>query len=159
MKKIVVYLILFLSLLGFFLLRILQGVIPFELDGFRLPFLCIIMGGIGGCVYSLRAVYLNYSVRKDWDDDWQPWYYIRPFISLVCRGVSYIFLKAGLLVLESSQSSNTTDLGFFALAFIAGLNVDKFISKIEDVAHATFGIDKSRSSSMRNEDNDAVDNL
>jgi len=35
-------------------------------------------------------------------------------------------------------------LGFLALAFIAGLNVDKFITKIEDIAQATWGIEKSR---------------
>jgi len=65
-------------------------------------------------------------------------------VSVLCGAVSYVFLRAGLLVLESSQSSNATHLGFIALAFIAGLNVDKFIAKIEDIAQATWGIEKSR---------------
>jgi hypothetical protein len=62
-------------------------------------------------------------------------------------GVSYLFLKAGLLILESGTNPDSSDLGFYALAFIAGLNVDKFISKIEDIAQAVWGIEKSRSSS------------
>jgi hypothetical protein len=35
-------------------------------------------------------------------------------------------------------------LGFYVLAFIAGLNVDKFLSKIEEIAQTTWGIEKSR---------------
>jgi len=62
----------------------------------------------------------------------------------LCGAVSYLFLKAGLLLLESKQLSETTDLGFLALAFIAGLNVDKFIVKIEDIAQASWGIEKSQ---------------
>ncbi|EHL4206257.1 TPA: hypothetical protein O7156_001863 [Salmonella enterica] len=38
-------------------------------------------------------------------------------------------------------------MGFFALAFIAGFNVGKFVAKIEEVAKAVWGIDKTRSAS------------
>jgi len=37
---------------------------------------------------------------------------------------------------ESSQKEKATELGFLALAFVAGLNVDKFIAKIEGIAQA-----------------------
>ncbi len=63
--------------------------------------------------------------------------------------MSYLFLKAGLLVLESSSNTDASEIGFFALAFIAGFNVDKFVAKIEEVAKAVWGIDKSRSSQVR----------
>ena len=106
--------------------------------------LCGLMGGLGGVVYCFRGIYLNASVRKAWDDSWQPWYYIRPLVSHLCGAISFVFLKAGLLLLEAEPKAQTTDLGFLALAFIAGLNVDKFITKIEDVAQATWGIEKSR---------------
>jgi hypothetical protein len=105
---------------------------------------CTLIGGVGGVVYCLRGVYINACVRKSWDDQWQPWYYIRPIVSHLCGAVSYLFLKAGLLLLEAQPNTQTTDLGFLALAFIAGLNVDKFITKIEDIAQATWGIEKSR---------------
>jgi hypothetical protein len=106
--------------------------------------LCGVSGGLGGCLYCLRGVYLNACVRKNWDAQWEPWYYIRPFASLLCGGVSCLFLKAGLLVLEAGEKANATQLGFYAFAFVAGLNVDKFVAKIEDIAQATWGIEKSR---------------
>lgn len=144
MKKIIAYLI----LLGFILIGLLvyhyHPLFPNWLKGHSLIYLCVIMGGLGGVVYCLRGVYLNACVRKSWDKEWHPWYYIRPLVSLVCGGISYLFLKAGLLILESNQSSDSSNLGFLALAFIAGLNVDKFVSKIEDVAQAVWGIEKSR---------------
>jgi hypothetical protein len=34
------------------------------------------------------------------------------------------------------------------LAFIAGFNVDKFLAKIEDVARAVWGIEKTRASNF-----------
>ncbi len=80
-----------------------------------------------------------------------PWYYIRPIVSVTCGGVSYLFLRAGLLILESGTRADSSDIGFYALAFIAGLNVDKFISKIEEVAQAVWGIEKSRTSSNKSE--------
>ncbi len=55
-----------------------------------------------------------------------------------------MFLSAGLVVLESATKPDATDIGFFALAFVAGLNVDKFVAKIEEVAQAAWGIEKSR---------------
>ena len=57
--------------------------------------------------------------------------------------VIWLFLKAGLVVLDASQNGNGGDYGYLAFAFFAGLNVDKFIGKIEDVGMALFGIEKS----------------
>ena len=144
MKRIIAFLLTFLACLGLLVGFYLAGQLPPWIEGVRLWLLCAIAGGVGGCVYCLRGVYLNACVFKRWDPDWQPWYYVRPFVSLVCGAVSCLFLKAGLLVLESSQKEKATELGFLALAFVAGLNVDKFIAKIEDVAQAAWGIEKSR---------------
>lgn len=123
---------------------LLAGDTPTWLLSVRLPIECALAGGVGGIVYCLRAVYLNACVHKRWDTDWHPWYYIRPFVSFVCGGISWLFLKTGLLVLSANRSPDGSDLGFYALALIAGLNVDKFISKIEDIAQAVWGIEKSR---------------
>lgn len=152
MKRIVAYLlfILIIDIGSIFLLE--TKFAPQWLETFRLIILCALIGGIGGVVYCLRGVYLNYCVRKCWDDKWQPWYYIRPIVSHLCGGVSYLFLRAGLLLLEARQSTNTSDLGFLALAFIAGLNVDKFLAKIEDISQATWGIEKSRTAKEDNVD-------
>jgi hypothetical protein len=120
---------------------------------FKLIISCIVIGGLGGLLYLFRAVYLNYCVTKQWASDWLLWYLVRPFTSSICGGVSYLFLKAGLLVLEAQKEANASNLGYYALAFVAGMNVDKFIAKIEDLAQATWGIEKSRSSSIKENKN------
>ena len=144
MKRIILYLIIFGLILSGLFAFLCHPNFPEWLKKYSLIYLCVIMGGLGGVTYCLRGVYLNACVKKMWDKEWHPWYYIRPIVSLICGGISYLFLKAGLLILEAQQNLEATNLGFLALAFIAGLNVDKFISKIEDVAQATWGIEKSR---------------
>lgn len=156
MKKVIVFLLaFFLGLIGI-LAAELSGAVPEWIHANRLWVLTTVSGGFGGCLYCLRGVYLNACVRKHWDVDWEPWYYIRPFASLLCGGVSCLFLKAGLLVLEAGEKINASQLGFYAFAFVAGLNVDKFVAKIEDIAQATWGIEKSRAASPepRREAND-----
>jgi hypothetical protein len=144
MKRIIAYLIAVASMDITLLAFTKIGLMPQWWKALGLVTSCTLIGGVGGAVYCLRGVYITACVRKSWDDQWQPWYYIRPIVSHLCGAVSFLFLKAGLLLLEAQQNTQTTDLGFLALAFIAGLNVDKFITKIEDIAQATWGIEKSR---------------
>lgn len=118
----------------------------------KVPLMCGAIACVGGCFYCLRAIYINKCVRKKWDTEWHIWYFIRPITSTIGGAVSYLFLKAGLLVLESSSNTGASEIGFFALAFIAGFNVDKFVAKIEEVAKAVWGIDKSRSASLSSND-------
>jgi hypothetical protein len=146
------YLNIFISVLCY-LFFLLTSTTTFQKD-YKLILECVVIGGFGGALYCLRGVYLNYCVFKQWSNEWVPWYLIRPLVSLICGGVSYLFLKAGLLILEAQKEIDATNLGFFALAFIAGMNADKFISKIEDIAQATWGIEKSRTTKDRKEQND-----
>lgn len=125
-----------------------RGATPTWVQDIGILFDCIIVGGLGGVLYCLRAIYLNACVRKNWDKEWHPWYYIRPLVSLITGGVSWLFLKAGLLVLDAAQATEPSNLGFLALAFVAGYNVDKFLGKIEQISEATWGITKSRSANM-----------
>ena len=144
MKSIVAYQLFLLLLIAAAGCLISQGLLPSWLEAMRVPIMCGMAGGLGGITYCLRGVYLNACVRKQWDEAWRPWYFIRPIVSVICGAVSFVFLKAGLLVLDAAQKENANRLGFYALAFIAGLNVDKFVAKLEDIAHATWGIEKSR---------------
>ncbi len=151
MYIVICYLIIILMILLGAAMSFAQGLLPEWLQRYSLLYMCALAGGFGGITYCLRGVYLNACVFKRWDDVWRPWYFIRPIVSVLCGAVSYVFLQAGLLVLEVSQKSDSTHLGFVALAFIAGLNVDKFIAKIEDIAQATWGIEKSRTASKEEE--------
>ena len=56
--------------------------------------------------------------------------------------VSCIFLKAGLTVLEADQAPDAAMYGYYALAFIAGYNVDNFLKKLEAIAQDLWGIKK-----------------
>lgn len=144
MKKIIGYLLLWLIAAVFFAMW--QHLI--ELPQWYLKNMVairsILMGSTGGILYCTRAVYLNKCVRKSWDKEWEIWYYLRPIASGMSGFVSYIFLRAGLLVLESSTSTDATSLGYLAIAFIAGYNVDNFMKKLEEVAASVWGIKKSR---------------
>lgn len=124
---------------------------------FQVAAICALFGGLGGCIYCLRGVYLNACVYKRWDTDWLPWYFIRPFVSLVIGGISYLFIKSGLLLLGASQESGTSQLGIWAIAFLAGLNVDKFLAKIESVGKTVWGIEPSRETNPDQQNNSQKD--
>lgn len=147
MKTILLYLIFTLIILTSSIVYTSLYDIPFIKD-YQVLSYCIVSGGLGGVLYCLRAIYLNYCVRKNWDQVWEIWYYIRPIVSLISGGVSYIFLQAGLLILESSSKPGASHFAYYAFAFVAGMNVDKFIGKIEDFAQKTWGIEKSRSANI-----------
>lgn len=144
MKKIIAYQLLLLAFFVSALISRVRGGLPSWVHETEPWMTTSLIGGLGGVVYCLRGVYLNACVRGKWEIQWEPWYYIRPVVSVICGAISCLFLKAGLLVLEADKDPQAANLGFYALAFIAGLNVDKFVAKLEDLAHATWGIEKSR---------------
>ncbi|MBX3133424.1 MAG: hypothetical protein KF689_08595 [Gemmatimonadaceae bacterium] len=147
MRLIIAYLTVFLAALLYAVYADLAELLPAWLSSQASAFRCVIAGGFGGLLYLTRAIYINRAVKKQWDSSWHVWYYLRPAASLMSGGVAYLFLSAGLLVLGAEARSEGGSLGFTALAFIAGLNVDRFIEKVEDLAQAAWGIKKSRSSS------------
>ena len=144
MKLIVGYLLLCLVVLAWIASISLRGSLPAWFKDYSLILNCSLIGSLGGTIYCIRAVYLNRSVLGRWNSNWNIWYLLRPLVSFLVGGVSYVFLKAGLLVLDSNSQEIENPFGFLSLAFIAGLNVDKFLKKVEEVAQITWGIDQSR---------------
>ncbi len=124
------------------------GQAPWLAGQMQVVAICILFGGLGGVTYCLRGVYLNACVHKRWDIGWLPWYLLRPIVSLVLGGVSYLFVKSGLLLLGASQDQGASSLGIWAVAFIAGLNVDRFLAKIEDIGSTVWGVEPSRQSKV-----------
>ena len=139
------YLLAFVATLGSLWILELRDLLPLWIGPYLLAYNCVLMGGLGGVVYCLRAVYLNRSVRNRWDANWTVWYILRPLVSSVVGGVAYVMLRAGLLVLEAQRGSESDSFGFLALAFVAGLNVDRFLARIEEIAQSVWGIRPSRS--------------
>lgn len=151
MIGVVVYLLTFLiSVTGLLVADLAFGWLA-EIPSLRLAARCGAAGCVGGILYCLRGVYLNAAVRDTWDPVWKPWYYLRPITSLISGAVSLLFLKAGLFLLEADTPPDAADFGYYALAFVAGLNVDRFVDKIEDLAQATWGIKKSRTADRENQ--------
>ncbi len=143
------YLLAFLAALAFCFHHLSTIESEQALKDTALPLKCALFGGFGGIIYLLRAVYLRCCVFNDWSSDWAPWYLIRPIASILCGYVSYLFISAGLIILESDSTADSADFGYYALAILAGLNVDRFINRIEEVGKAVFGIEKSRTSQQK----------
>ena len=152
MKKVVLYLFFILSLIAGIWIYLQQGTAPTWITGNLLAVQCILISSLGGSLYCLRGVYLNKSVKNNWDKEWETWYYVRPPVSAITGLIAFIFMKAGLIVLEADSTVSASNFGYLAFAFIAGFNVDKFLAKLEDIAKSVFGIDKSRSANTTTED-------
>tara|TARA_R110000824_G_scaffold336_7_gene2141 strand:- start:43842 stop:44267 length:426 start_codon:yes stop_codon:yes gene_type:complete len=140
-----------------------MGQLPDWLSPYALGYNCALVGGLGGVTYCLRAIYLNKCVKGQWSEEWHTWYYLRPLVSVLVGVAAYIFLNAGLLVLDAGETSQSSPYGFLALSFIAGLNVDRFLIKLEDLAQASWGIKPSRTSefssrNLKNENTDETKN-
>ena len=150
------YLFGFLALLLVGYLSTMHSSSPKWLTDQALAIRCTLCGGLGGAIYLFRAVYLRCCVFDDWDGGWQPWYFIRPITSLLCGLVAFVFLSAGLIVLDGDRSNEAGEYGFYALCILAGLNVDKFLVRIEEIGKAVFGIEQSRASkgSVKGSDNE-----
>ncbi len=144
MTIVISYLIVFVATLGSLWILELRSLLPPWIVPYLLVYNCVLMGGLGGVVYCLRAVYLNRSVHNRWNANWTVWYILRPLVSSVVGGVAYVILRAGLLVLEAERASESVPFGFLALAFIAGFNVDRFLARLEEIAQSVWGIRPSR---------------
>jgi hypothetical protein len=123
--------------------------LPSSYSNYKLLLTCTAVSLMGGVLYCLRATYINFCVKDQWSYKWIPWYIIRPIVSFLSGAACYIFLRAGLMILDAKVETTDNNLGFYSLAFIAGLNVDKFLLKIEEVAETTWGIAKSRASTEK----------
>lgn len=144
MKKIILYLLTCLIVTVILMLsHNIWSMPPWYINNLLL-IQCSLIGTMGGILYGLRAVYINQCIKKNWDTNWEVWYYLRPIVSTITGFVSFLFLKAGLLVLDAAPRNDTVIFGYLAIAFVAGYNVDNFLKKIESVSCEIWGIKKSR---------------
>lgn len=147
-----IYLVIFLACCSFSILSLIFGGYSQKITGQVLTLLgCILVGGVGGSIYCIRAIYIQACVKKQWDENWIVWYILRPIISLVIGGISYLFIKAGLVVFSSHEQIELNQLSIWSLAFISGLNIDNFMKKIENVGMTIWGITPSRISNEHKE--------
>ncbi|PKZ68122.1 hypothetical protein CYJ96_10055 [Moraxella osloensis] len=144
MKKVIFYEIFLLICLIIFFYCFNTYRFPTWVVNLKLSIQCVMMSMLGGLLYCIRAIYINKCVKNNWNKDWHLWYYLRPIASMIVGFLAYMFLKAGLLVLDASENHSSGDYGYFIIAFLAGLNVDKFMIRLEEVGKSMFGIEPSR---------------
>jgi len=110
---------------------------------------CFLFGVFGGTLHCMRGYYLHTALLKNWDNDWNVWYYVRPIVGGMLGLISLVFIKAGLLVFATESKiliEGSNIMAYFAVAFIAGYNVQNFLVKLEEIFEATLGIKKTLSS-------------
>jgi hypothetical protein len=147
MKKIVFYLLFLLILSVASLFYIYFDAFVNSKQTLQLIFYCISISLIGGVINCLRGVYEHKSFKKDWDKDWEIWYFIRPILSSLMGFISFIFIRAGLIVFSSQNEVilKNNFWGYLAVAFIAGYNVKYFLEKLQEIGVTIWGIKKSGS--------------
>ncbi|WP_323902925.1 hypothetical protein [Aeromonas hydrophila] len=137
------YMLMLLVGISYTLINLAIGTLPSWFTSNKSSFLCVLFGLLGGTLYCIRAIYLNRCVRKTWDTSWLSWYFLRPISSAILGGMSEIFVQTGLMALsESASTSNSV----YLVAFVAGLNVDRFLKKLEGQISSTLGVEPSRAS-------------
>ena len=151
MKNVISYQILVILILAVLWALGPLGWMPPWLVPYQLAINCILIASLAGVLYCIRAVYTNYSAKNTWEKRWELWYYLRPLASAIAGLVAFIFLKAGIAVLEASQTGAGGMYGYMAFSFIAGYNVDKFLKMIEGLAKSKFGIEQSGASRKEGE--------
>ncbi len=104
---------------------------------------CVLVAVSGGVLYCLRAVYVNYSARKQWDEVWLVWYLFRPIASGLMGFVTYLVITAGLFAVGSTSAEHPEAL-LYALACFAGVNVDGFLKKFEGQVSSSMKVKESR---------------
>ena len=146
MKKFIIpYLLILTVIISIIGLLIFYKKIDFNKPMLEIVVYCFLFGVLGGIVHCLRAYYLHTALFKNWDKDWDIWYYLRPIVSGIMGFISLIFIKAGLLLFSSGSKiliSENNIIAYFAIAFMAGYNVQNFLAKLEDISKATLGIEK-----------------
>lgn len=144
MKKILIFIFSLLAGDALLTLLIFYGIVRIESDLFRLAMYCILFGLLGGIIHCMRSLYIHRALLNDWDDRWIIWYYLRPVVSALMGLISFIFIKAGLLIFTTqSAQTSTSRIAYMAIAFLAGYNVRNFLKKIEEVSEASLGIKMS----------------
>lgn len=105
---------------------------------------CSLLGLLGGITHCLRALYLHNCFLKNWQTEWEIWYFIRPIVSGIMGFISLLFIKAGLLVFSNNAALDIENRTVFYLivAFFAGYNVQNFLKKIDEVSKSFIGIEK-----------------
>jgi hypothetical protein len=107
---------------------------------------CAIWGGIGGVIDALIALNSHFT-NQDFDDQYEYWYYLHPFIGMSLGAIIYLVLQAGLATISNSNTAagngtSTIQVGITAfsisVAFLAGFKQNAAIEFLSRVVKSVF---------------------
>jgi hypothetical protein len=116
---------------------------------------CAVWGCLGGIVDAFMAM-MEHFTSRDFDRQFQSWYFIHPLMGVSLGAVVYLLFQAGLASVGNSVSTTgtaTVQVGITALsiavAFLAGFKQTSAIAFISSVGDSIFN-SKSSSSASNN---------
>ena len=112
---------------------------------------CAIWAGVGGVIDALGALISHFG-RQDFDEQYQPWYYLHPLIGMALGAVVYLVFQAGLSSVSNSvttadSKTMTMQVGITALsivvAFLAGFKQTSTLRFLNRIVNSVFQLDSS----------------
>jgi hypothetical protein len=114
---------------------------------------CAIWGCLGGIVDAFMALMKHFTSR-DFDSQFQTWYFIHPLMGISLGAVVYLIFQAGLASVGNSVTTTgtaTVQVGItslsIAIAFLAGFKQTSAIAFISGVGDSIFNSKGSSSAS------------
>ncbi len=110
---------------------------------------CAMWGGIGSVIDALGALISHFG-HQDFDEQYQPWYYLHPLIGMALGAVVYLVFQAGLSSISNSAittegKTTTMQVGVTALsivvAFLAGFKQTSTMKFLNRIVNSIFQID------------------
>ena len=116
---------------------------------------CAIWGGVGGVVDAAVSLISHFTIQ-DFDKQFEPWYYLHPFLGMSLGAIIYLVFQAGLATISNSNTTpgggtTTLQVGVNALsitiAFLAGFKQTSAINFLIRIVKSVF--EKEESSTQK----------
>jgi hypothetical protein len=95
-------------------------------------------GALGGVVAALFGFYLH-AARRDFDRGYVAYYFLKPIVGLVLGPLVYLFVRAGLMAIQSQGTTIERPELLYLGAFVLGFGERFSLRLIDRVAAAFFG--------------------
>lgn len=106
------------------------------LTGEYMPYLW--SGALGGTTIAWWGI-VKHTIRMDFDDQYQSWYWFKPLLGAIFGVVSVIIIQSGMVGLAQSDVTVKNTSILHIVAFLAGFSERFFVQLIDRVMTALFG--------------------
>lgn len=109
---------------------------------------CAIWGGVGGVVDAFVALIAHFT-NQDFDNQFQPWYYLHPLLGMSLGAIIYLVFQSGLSAISNSTTGTTQTMQVgvtalsIAVAFFAGFKQTSAMEFLGRIVKSVFQKDDS----------------